>query len=127
AFRGRQDPVYEGGPVQKNVLMALYHGQPSPDSVEVGGDIYLTGDLGALNRVVPIRSGDSPVRFYLGYAGWSPRQLEGELEAGGWTLLPGNSNLVFGEEARSAWPEMMRRLGNEFEMYSHMPEDPSSN
>lgn len=127
AFRDRQDSVYEGGPVQKNALMALYHGLPAAEAVSVFGDIYLTGNLGALDCAVSIQPGHSRVRFYLGYAGWSPLQLEGELAAGGWKLLPGDPDLVFGSEAPRLWSDMMRSLGDEFEMYSHMPEDPSSN
>jgi len=113
AFRGRQDSVYEGGPVQKNALMALYHGLPAPEAISVCGDIYLTGNLGALDCAVSIQPGHSPVRFYLGYAGWGPGQLEWEMTQGAWLVAPPNCEAVFQSSNDSMWDETVRSLGIE--------------
>lgn len=125
--RGREDFVFEGGPVQKSGLMVLYQGNSVESSVPVFKDVYLSGDLEAVMGEGILGKGSSQIRFYAGYAGWSPQQLEGEVAAGGWKLLPGTLGLVFGEENTSAWPQVIGSVGKEYEIYSEMPPDPSSN
>lgn len=126
-FRGRDDLVFEGGPVQKNGLIVLCRGNPVEKSLPVFNDVYLTADLDAVMGEGVFEKGRSHVRFYVGYAGWSPDQLEGELISGGWKLLPGNPGLVFGDESAPSWSNVIRSVGEEFEIYSEMPPDPSSN
>jgi putative transcriptional regulator len=39
----------------------------------------------------------------LGYAGWAPGQLEGELKAGGWFTVPADSAIVFDDKYDTKW------------------------
>ena len=49
-----------------------------------------------------IARGEGPRRalLALGYAGWGPGQLEGEIQANGWLTAPADAELVFGAQRR---------------------------
>jgi putative transcriptional regulator len=58
-------------------------------------------------------SNESPgdIRFYLGYAGWGPGQLEWEMSQGAWLVAPPNCDTAFESPADSMWDETVRGLG----------------
>src|SRR5262249_449481 len=45
--------------------------------------------------------------FIMGYAGWAPGQLEGELLAGSWFVVPGDKALIFDPDADQKWRQAM--------------------
>ncbi|MBI3609439.1 MAG: YqgE/AlgH family protein [Nitrospirae bacterium] len=126
-LRGLADPVYAGGPVQTNALMILYRGEPTPAAHPVLEDLYLTGDLQMIESPDRYLGAEPRARFYLGYAGWAAGQLEMELSAGGWKLMPGDSNIVFQPDPLRVWPKIMQTLGQEWAVYADMPSDPRLN
>ncbi|MFN0029144.1 MAG: YqgE/AlgH family protein [Acidimicrobiales bacterium] len=67
------------------------------------------------------------VRFYHGYAGWGPRQLQGELRAGAWWVLPSMPMDWFSETPTMLWGQVLARLGGSWTMWANAPEDPSVN
>ncbi|HSG97896.1 MAG TPA: YqgE/AlgH family protein, partial [Woeseiaceae bacterium] len=51
--------------------------------------------------------GDSSrLRFFIGYAGWAPRQLDKEMAHGSWRVLPGSSEHVFAREPKTLWKRL---------------------
>lgn len=124
---GREDPVYVGGPVQTNALMILYQGEPIPNAHSVSETLHLAGDLSLLQTLGGPGRPEPRIRFYLGYAGWASGQLEMELRAGAWKLLPGDSNIIFEEDPLRIWPRLMQNLGHEWAVYAEMPPDPRLN
>jgi len=122
-----EDPVYMGGPVQTNAMMILYKGDPTLNSHPVLGDVHLTGDLEILETLDDRLGHDPRIKFYLGYAGWAPGQLEMELRAGGWKLVPGDPCVVFQEDPLRVWPRMIQTLGEAWTVYRDMPPDPRLN
>jgi putative transcriptional regulator len=47
----------------------------------------------------------------LGYAGWGPGQLEGELAQNGWLTVDAAPDLVFGTPDAGKWEAALKRLG----------------
>jgi len=45
----------------------------------------------------------------LGYAGWAPGQLEGEIKAGGWFAVPADAAIVFDDKHDTKWERAMAR------------------
>jgi putative transcriptional regulator len=43
--------------------------------------------------------------------GWTPRQLEAELEAGAWYIFAGDAGMVFAAKPESVWPRIIREDG----------------
>jgi putative transcriptional regulator len=130
---GFDKQVYVGGPVQTNALMMLYRGSVRPGGGEnpawlpVLEDIHLTGDLQAVEGVEISAEPIPRIRFYLGYAGWAPGQLEAEVKAGGWKMLPGDPEIIFPADPILIWPTMIKTFGKEFAVYADMPPDPHLN
>ena len=52
-----------------------------------------------------IANGKGPRQFLfmLGYAGWAPGQLEGELQAKTWVVVAADKSLIFGKDAEKKW------------------------
>jgi len=48
-----------------------------------------------------------PYRFYSGFAGWMPGQLERELDT--WYVLPASEALLFRHDTSALWRELVDR------------------
>lgn len=92
-----------GGPVQTHTGWLLYRRERAAlaGEIDVGSDLGVTGDLDALAAVV--KSGERDFRLLLGYAGWSPSQLEEEIAQGAWLPADVDADLVFDGEPESLW------------------------
>ncbi|MFQ5543139.1 MAG: YqgE/AlgH family protein [Nitrospiria bacterium] len=118
--------VYAGGPVARNGMLILCRGDGMGDGHNIFDGVFVPRDLEKLKSTEPL-SHYEEVRCYLGYAGWSPGQLEAELSEGAWKVLPSDSTLIFDAEPTVLWSQMMRRLGKQWAFYASMPPDPSMN
>jgi putative transcriptional regulator len=102
-------PVFVGGPCESEGLMML-HGhadwtEPSaePPPKEVAPGVFL-GDASCLSRISEAASSPEPrYRMFSGYAGWGPGQLEGELAAGAWAIVPATAQLLFDVPVEDLW------------------------
>src|SRR5690606_1584174 len=74
--------LHVGGPVE-GLLMAL-HCQPLLADLEIIPGVYYSADPDQLKELVQQTEG--PLRFFVGYAGWSAGQLERELREGSWLV-----------------------------------------
>ena len=106
----RADTVFVGGPVSRQVMLMLVRSEEDlPEARRVFADVHLSTSRDLLQQVVSGAVETAAMRLYSGYAGWAPGQLDFELEAGGWRVLPGDAELVFAEDPDSVWPELTRR------------------
>lgn len=97
-------PIHFGGPVEPQrgfVLHGLDWG--GEDSIQVAGRWALTSTLDVLRAIT---EGRGPSRWLvaLGYAGWSPGQLDGEMTRHGWFATPADDALLFETEVNERWP-----------------------
>ena len=78
------DTVYFGGPVMREVLVALYRSERPPDAsaFHVLKGVYLTMHPVNIERLLAKRG--RGYRLYAGFSGWAPGQLESELAREGW-------------------------------------------
>jgi putative transcriptional regulator len=119
AFADPDELVRIGGPVSPQSVVAL--GQF--DDVEDAG----THVVGGLGTIDPDAGNESlrRVRVYAGYAGWGPGQLDGELEADAWLVLPARAEDPFADG--DIWSDALRRKGGGYRLMATMPSDPSLN
>ncbi|HEX3170355.1 MAG TPA: YqgE/AlgH family protein [Burkholderiales bacterium] len=105
------DYMYAGGPVARNQLIYLVR---SDERIENGlrvlDNVYLSGDPELLKKIVAAEVKVQSLRAYAGYAGWAPRQLQAEITAGGWYLLPADADTIFAADTTTMWPELIRRI-----------------
>lgn len=108
----RERAVLRGGPVQRGRGFVLHSGDyfHSETSFTVGDDVCLTATLDVLRAMA---FGPSPRRslFALGYCGWAPTQLEGELARNGWLTVPYSDELLFGLPLEARYDAALGVLG----------------
>ena len=105
-------PVHNGGPVEANCGFVLH----SPDyfskeaTLKVIDSICLTATTDILAAVA---TGEGPhhALVALGYAGWSPGQLEGELAANAWLNCPTDPDIVFAIDDDAKYDKALSKLG----------------
>ncbi|MEN3040011.1 MAG: YqgE/AlgH family protein [Bacteroidia bacterium] len=121
--------LYLGGPVETKVLHAL-HSIPTlePYSQKILDNLYWTADMRALRRILSMR--DIPeqlLRFYAGYAGWAPGQLDQELALNSWILTPARREYVFSPSVSSLWQRVLTDMGGKYAFFATFPRDPRLN
>jgi len=122
----RLDPVRVGGPCP-GPLMAI-HQKPLLSNATLLADVFLTQTPALMEQLVDEVEGD--IRFFVGYAGWGPEQLEDELADGAWLAMPATAELVF-PAAELDWERVLQRAGS-VNFYAslgfpHIPPDPTLN
>jgi putative transcriptional regulator len=108
-FRRFTEPVFFGGPVMSQGLFAVYRAEKRiGDSLTLLPGVYLATETSALDELMH----DPPqrVRFYSGLSGWSPGQLQAEIERGDWLVLKADADTVFLSESdiRQLWGRLVR-------------------
>jgi putative transcriptional regulator len=105
-------PVYFGGPVETGRGFVL-HGDDyrSPmATLAVTAELRMTATLDVLEE---IGAGRGPARYLmmLGYAGWGPGQLEGEIAQNAWLTCPADAELMFATPDVDKWESALSRIG----------------
>ncbi|MDQ3198931.1 MAG: YqgE/AlgH family protein [Verrucomicrobiota bacterium] len=114
-------PVFLGGPVGTNQLMFATFDWEGRDALSLNQHV-------ALDDAPQLASQDrSAIRAFVGYAGWTPGQLENELRQQAWVLQKPNRDALRPERLPRLWFEIMRNLGPWYKMLSAAPDDPSLN
>ncbi len=118
-----------GGPVQQNTLHYLHRlGADVANSIDVTDGIFWGGEFDRLKEL--LRDGaasEDDVKLFLGYAGWSPGQLDDEIAADGWIVTPATADLVFSSDASRLWRAVLRTMGGSYATMANFPDDPRLN
>src|SRR5579863_2597733 len=108
--KGRNDPVYIGGPVELNSVMALLKSARKPEGADkVFGDVFLISNKDLLARTLGSDAEASVFHTYIGYAGWGAGQLEHEVDLGAWHIMPADVGTVFHSDPDSVWEGLIHR------------------
>ena len=62
-----------------------------------------------------------------GYAGWSPGQLEAEINEGAWYVISAQPGDVFAPEPDRLWRQVLRRQEGDMAFLATYPDDPTLN
>jgi len=101
--------LHVGGPVEATRIFALHTDDyVGSDTVKVGNGVALTTEPSILQSIAEGK-GPRRTRFTLGYAGWAPGQLEAEMEAGYWIVVPSDAAIVFDDAYETKWDRAMAR------------------
>jgi putative transcriptional regulator len=104
-------PVYRGGPMDPDLLVMLIRNAPGSSLMrQVIDTIQASVSLQVLDELLVDHKPPDEVRFYRGYAGWSPGRLEKELEHHYWHLTKGDPAAVFGPDAAALWQTLIDRF-----------------
>ena len=124
-------PVYLGGPVGRDQLTfgSLKTAGPDEESgIDFHHHLTLPEALAlAGSGTGPGNPGGADLRAFVGYAGWGEGQLEGEIEANAWVLVPPRARFFVpgpkphGEDR--TWFRVMSSLGPVYKLLAAVPDD----
>jgi putative transcriptional regulator len=105
-------PVLYGGPMETGRGFVLHSGDydGTDATLPVSDEVSLTATLEILRA---IGDGRGPQRaiFALGYAGWSPGQIEDEIRANGWIHCDCDDALLFEPDFGGKWIGALSKIG----------------
>ncbi|WP_430813213.1 YqgE/AlgH family protein [Carboxylicivirga sp. RSCT41] len=125
-FKGE---LYVGGPVASNTLYFIHSlGDKVPNSVKITDTLYWGGDFDVIKNLVNTGMADhTQVKFFAGYSGWSPGQLESEIEEESWIVADIDDQMVMDDNIDHIWKKAMEGLGAVFKAWTNFPENPAYN
>jgi putative transcriptional regulator len=101
--------IFSGGPVQQEIGFVVHSPEYHLDeTLDVDGRVAMTANRQVL-RDIGHNRGPAKSLFALGYAGWGPGQLEGELARHDWFTTPAEPRLIFDDDRANLWEEAMAR------------------
>ena len=104
-------PIMFGGPVQDDRGFVLHTpGARYSSSLAVTDEVAFTTSIDVLESVA---AGDGPQRLLvsIGYAGWSPGQLEDEISRNGWLTVGADANVMFDLPIEQRYTAAIKLLG----------------
>jgi len=112
-------PVYAGGPVDTDHGFILHDESSYNDSTLVVTDnLFLTASTDILHDIAEGK-GPKNKLIVLGYAGWSPGQLETEISSNSWLTIDYQPDLVFSTPADQQWLTAGNLLGVDLNLLSN--------
>lgn len=130
-FKGFPDfesQAFLGGPVSGDKLFFLHTlGDKIPESLQINDNLYWSGDFDHLISL--IRAGlvaEDQVRFFLGYSGWSPGQLEAEIADRSWVVVESSVEAILSSD-ENFWTESTQSIGGNALLWQNFPENPELN
>jgi len=111
-------PVLAGGPVNMQRGFVLHRDQGTWEStLRITSEISLTASRDIVSAIAQ-KQGPKHAQFALGYAGWSPGQLEEELSANAWLLVPADTRIIFDTPIEERWAATAKQLGVDLNLIS---------
>lgn len=110
--------VHAGGPVEGGRGFVLHTSDYMHEtSMMVDDTVALTATVDVLKAIA---DGMGPARslLALGYAGWSPGQLDTEIRENVWLNVPADSDLLFSTDLDHKWENAIHKLGIDVSLLS---------
>lgn len=107
-FKSFTDPIFFGGPVAPQGLFALFQSDKySGTALPMLPGVYFAVVPDSVDSLV----GKPPpkIRFFSGYSGWGPGQLQAELDRGDWLVVDADPKTPFAKDTSRLWQDMVQR------------------
>jgi len=103
--------VHIGGPVQEQRGFILHDGGNAYDStMKITDDLFITTSRDILEEMAQGKGPEHSL-IALGYAGWSPGQLEDEVLNNAWLTSPANNDILFEMPNDRRWEAAAKMVG----------------
>jgi putative transcriptional regulator len=114
-------PVFLGGPVSTDQLIfASFHWSAEAERMECRHHLVIAeAEQAAAEMAV--------VRAFVGYAGWSPGQIEAEIASASWLLQKPAHEMLDLEYCPRLWREVTSSFGPWFQLVAEAPDELSRN
>lgn len=121
-FPNKDFPVYYGGPVGHDTIHYIHKlGEILNESVHVIDDIYWGGNFNQLKALVEQNLVElNDIKFFVGYSGWSPGQLEAEIQMGSWVIDDMDPNYLLKISDKKLWKSSMQNKSDSYGIIAEM-------
>jgi len=121
--------VFFGGPVNKDNLFFIHtFGKEIEGAKQVTENLFWGGDFNMIKDVIRKDiSKINQVRFFIGYSGWDPGQLDQELELNSWVVNSNIDDNILKQEPKNIWKNTLRSMGSDIALLSFFPDNPQLN
>jgi putative transcriptional regulator len=130
-------PLFVGGPVQQEYIFLIQQGLSedlrSEGAIRIHGNIYFEPDVRPVLDYIRDQWDELPydhrpkLRFFAGYSGWAPGQLEEEISAEAWVTHPASGDIIFDPNPAQGWRNALRKKGGIFWIMGETGSKPSMN
>ena len=121
-------PIYLGGPVKTDSLFYIHTHSDVDQCVPIMQGLYWGGDLEVIREMMKQKILlPNDIRFFIGYSGWSPRQLDRELSEKSWVLSQTTVNEVITDHPETLWRNYLKSMGQDYAIWANFPADPTFN
>jgi putative transcriptional regulator len=101
------EPVYYGGPISSQALVALVRTESAPGagSVPLMKNLYLAFRANTIDHVIETTPNEA--RYFVGYVGWRPGELRAEVNRGLWSVHNADVDTIFRKDTEGLWEELL--------------------
>ena len=120
--------VYLGGPVSTENLYFIHTHPEIPKSLRILPGLFWGGDIDTIRDMIQAgKATENDLRFFVGYAGWHPKQLDREISEKSWVLSQTTVKNIITKKPEALWSNYIKNMGKDYAIWANFPADPSSN
>jgi putative transcriptional regulator len=103
------EPVFYGGPFSRGALVARVRSDAAPGTgtVPLMKSLHLAFRANTIDHVIEATPNEA--RYFVGYVGWRPGELKGEIDRGLWSVLNAEVDTVFRKDTENLWEELLQQ------------------
>ena len=121
-------PLYLGGPVKTDSLFYIHKFSEITNCIKIADGLYWGGNVDIVKELIATkRLNSNNIRFFVGYAGWSPKQLDEELRAHSWVVTRIKTDILLDESPDTIWNKIVLNMGDDYAHWVNFPINPSMN
>ena len=128
-FPGFDPQLFLGGPVKvENLYFIHTKGEDVEGSLKILDGLYWGGNVRKIKEMIHENTlTKDDIRFFIGYSGWQPSQLEKELSEKSWLVLNTSADEVLKVNSENIWRKILVSMGEEYAPWVNYPDDPQMN
>jgi len=120
--------LFLGGPVKTDSLFFIHTRKEIGHTMEIMKGLYWGGDLNLIREMIEEgKISVNEIRFYVGYSGWHPNQLDREINEKSWILSHASIDEVINNDPEKLWKSHLKSMGKDYAIWANFPNDPSLN
>ncbi len=117
-----------GGPVKTDSIFFIHTLDEIEDAMPIMEGLYWGGNIDVIrDRILAGTLHDNEIRFFAGYAGWNPSQLDAEIKEKSWVLSHITAEEVIRQKQERRWSDYLKNMGTDYAIWANFPADPSFN
>ncbi|MCK9219011.1 MAG: YqgE/AlgH family protein [Bacteroidales bacterium] len=127
-FPQQDYPVYLGGPVKTDSIFFLHTREDVDNSLLIMQGLYWGGDMDTIKHLIENELiTENEIRFFVGYSGWQPNQLDREIREKSWVLSHTSASEVINPSPEKLWSNYLKNMGKDYAIWANFPADPTYN